>query len=161
MAAYSLVCYFLQIKDRHNGNILLNYTGHIIHIDFGFMLSNSPGSMNFESAPFKLTQEFVDVMGGKESGLFMRFRNLFVKGFLESRRHMDKLVLLVDMMMSMSHLPCFKAGKATIDQMLKRFCPTMTEDECVKHINTLIDDSIDAWSTRQYDNFQYLTNGIL
>jgi phosphatidylinositol kinase/protein kinase (PI-3 family) len=29
--------------------------GHIIHIDFGFMLVTSPGGINFESAPFKLT----------------------------------------------------------------------------------------------------------
>ena len=36
--------------------------GHIIHIDFGFMLSNSPGGVNFESAPFKLTRELLEVM---------------------------------------------------------------------------------------------------
>ena len=35
--------------------------GHIIHIDFGFMLSNSPGGVNFESAPFKLTRELLEV----------------------------------------------------------------------------------------------------
>lgn len=50
-----------QVKDRHNGNILLDEEGHIIHIDFGFMLSNSPGGVNFESAPFKLTRELLEV----------------------------------------------------------------------------------------------------
>ena len=42
--------------------------GHIIHIDFGFMLSNAPGKgIQFEKAPFKLTNEFVDVIGGVNS----------------------------------------------------------------------------------------------
>lgn len=56
LAGYSLVTYILKIKDRHNGNILMDAQGHIIHIDFGFMLSNSPGNWDFESAPFKLTE---------------------------------------------------------------------------------------------------------
>lgn len=38
------------------GNILVDRLGHIIHIDFGFILSVSPGGMNFESVPFKLTK---------------------------------------------------------------------------------------------------------
>lgn len=80
LAGYSLVCYFLQIKDRHNGNILIDDSGHLIHIDFGFMFTNAPGKgIKFEKAPFKLTKEFVDVMGGVNSKNFQKFRKLLWK----------------------------------------------------------------------------------
>ena len=42
LAGSSLLSYLLQVKDRHNGNILISREGKIIHIDFGFFLSNSP-----------------------------------------------------------------------------------------------------------------------
>ena len=82
LAAYSLVCYVLNIKDRHNQNILFDAEGHVIHIDYGFMLSIAPGKgLNIEQAPFKLTQEFVDVLGGLKSKKFSEFLGLLRQGF--------------------------------------------------------------------------------
>jgi phosphatidylinositol kinase/protein kinase (PI-3 family) len=67
------------VKDRHNSNLLIDEDGHIIHIDFGFMLSNSPGGVNFESAPFKLTRELLEVINcsvsnPQRAGIFLHFQ---------------------------------------------------------------------------------------
>lgn len=81
LAAYSMISYVLQLKDRHNGNVLIDSEGHIIHIDFGFMLSNSPGSVGFEAAPFKLTHEYVQVLGGLGSPDYEDFKLLCKQAF--------------------------------------------------------------------------------
>jgi len=76
LAAYSLVMYFLQAKDRHNGNIMLHRSGKIFHIDFGFFLSNMPGKgVELEkTCPFKLLSEYIDVLDGPDSYYFKKFR---------------------------------------------------------------------------------------
>lgn len=81
LAAYSILSYVLQLKDRHNGNVLIDSEGHIVHIDFGFMLSNSPGSVGFEAAPFKLTYEYVEVLGGVGSDEFEDYKRLCKQAF--------------------------------------------------------------------------------
>lgn len=53
------------MKDRHNGNLLLDTCGHCLHIDFGYLLGSSPGgNLGWERSPFKLPLEFVDLLDG-------------------------------------------------------------------------------------------------
>ncbi|XP_078050323.1 phosphatidylinositol 4-kinase beta fwd [Augochlora pura] len=161
-AAYCLVCYLIQVKDRHNGNILLHSDGHLIHIDFGFILSTSPRNLGFETSPFKLTPEFVEVMGGSQSKQFQEFKTLILQGLIAARKHMEKIVNLVEIMLSGSQLPCFRSGGAATVQGLKnRFHLTLTEDQLRRHVEDLVEASIHSWSTKLYDRYQYFANGTL
>ncbi|XP_029802787.1 phosphatidylinositol 4-kinase beta isoform X4 [Suricata suricatta] len=140
-AGYCLVCYLLQVKDRHNGNILLDAEGHIIHIDFGFILSSSPRNLGFETSAFKLTTEFVD-------------------GLVAARKHMDKVVQIVEIMQQGSQLPCFH-GSSTIRNLKERFHMSMTEEQLQLLVEQMVDGSMRSITTKLYDGFQYLTNGIM
>ena len=163
MAAYSVVCYLLNLKDRHNGNILIDRKGHILHIDFGFLLTSSPGgNMNFEAAPFKLTADFVAVMGGARSSLFGTFRKLCIHAFLAARKYRDRIIVLVEMMLSgNSDLSCFRGGAPAVMAGLRaRFNEDASERACAMAVHKLIDQSLDNWRTRWYDRYQRFAQGI-
>ncbi|XP_028985401.1 phosphatidylinositol 4-kinase beta isoform X2 [Betta splendens] len=189
-AGYSLICYLLQVKDRHNGNILLDADGHIIHIDFGFILSSSPKNLGFETSAFKLTSEFVDVMGGPDGDMFNYYKMLMLQGLIAARKHMDRVLQIVEIMQqgnrhsharthtlthTLSHtprlhlpfclcpgsqLPCFH-GSSTMRALKERFHMSLTEEQLQLLIDQLVDGSMRSLTTKLYDGFQYLTNGIM
>ncbi|KAK4169529.1 phosphatidylinositol 4-kinase-like protein [Cladorrhinum sp. PSN259] len=162
LAAYSVISYVLQLKDRHNGNVLIDNEGHIIHIDFGFMLSNSPGSVGFEAAPFKLTYEYIDVLGGVGSPDYEDFKKLCKVSFQALRRSADNIIDLVAMMGRESKMPCFGAGVTQVTAALRqRFQLQLSADEAEQFVETdLIAKSLGSYYTRLYDTFQYRTQGI-
>ncbi|RFU28043.1 hypothetical protein B7463_g8288, partial [Scytalidium lignicola] len=162
LAAYSIISYILQLKDRHNGNVLIDNEGHIIHIDFGFMLSNSPGSVGFEAAPFKLTQEYVDVLGGINSPAFEEYKKLCKQAFQALRRSADNLIDLVSMMGRESSMPCFSYGvQQATNSLRQRFQLQLSADEAEHFVETdLVGKSLGSYYTRLYDTFQYRTQGI-
>jgi len=160
MAAYSVICYLLQIKDRHNGNILLDAHGQLIHIDFGYLLSKS---ILFEKAPFKLTSEFVDVMGGYKSPCYKEYCRLCVTGFLAARQHHRKIMMLVEMTMEgkgKKVLPCLQGGQQVLDALLARFHLDWSNEECEKFVYELIEEARGSWRTLVYDAYQLILNNI-
>ena len=165
LAGYSLVCYFLQIKDRHNGNILIDNKGHLIHIDFGFLLSNAPGKgFRLENAPFKLSKDFIDVMGGYNSKYFDEFKKLMRKGFTAVNKHRDKISILVEMMWC-GHgkkLDCFEKGQEAINELKARLNPEpdIKKSDINRIVDDLISQSAENWRTKWYDIYQYHSNGI-
>ncbi|KAL6233892.1 hypothetical protein BDW75DRAFT_180243 [Aspergillus navahoensis] len=173
MAAYSVISYLMQFKDRHNGNIMFDDAGHIIHIDFGFCFDIAPGGVRFERAPFKLTSEMVAVMSGTphsghvgsgsgshnptQTQPYRWFESLVVKAFLASRSYSTKLSHIVSLMLD-SGLPCFKPE--TLKHFRDRFVLEKSEREAAEFMRELVRKSYLSMSTKGYDQFQLLTNGI-
>ncbi|CAI9769189.1 unnamed protein product [Fraxinus pennsylvanica] len=161
-AGYAVASLLLQPKDRHNGNLLFDSVGRLVHIDFGFILETSPGNnMRFESAHFKLSHEMtqlLDPSGVMKSDTWYQFVSLCVKGYLAARRYMDGIINTVLMMLD-SGLPCFSRGDP-IGNLRKRFHPEMSEREAANFMIRICTDAYNKWTTAGYDLIQYLQQGI-
>ncbi|KAL0706191.1 hypothetical protein Bca4012_072617 [Brassica carinata] len=161
-AGYAVASLLLQPKDRHNGNLLFDDVGRLVHIDFGFILETSPGgNMRFESAHFKLSHEMtqlLDPSGVMKSKTWHQFVSLCVKGYLAARRYMDGIISTVQMMLE-SGLPCFSRGDP-IGNLRKRFHPEMSEREAAHFMIHVCTDAYNKWTTAGYDLIQYLQQGI-
>ncbi|XP_077217572.1 phosphatidylinositol 3- and 4-kinase family protein [Tasmannia lanceolata] len=161
-AGYAVASLLLQPKDRHNGNLLFDNVGRLVHIDFGFILETSPGgNMRFESAQFKLSHEMtqlLDPSGIMKSDTWIQFVSLCVKGYLAARRYMDGIINTVLLMVD-SGLPCFSRGDP-IGNLRKRFHPEMSEREAANFMIRTCTDAYNKWSTAGYDLIQYIQQGI-
>ncbi|KAG8368260.1 hypothetical protein BUALT_Bualt15G0026800 [Buddleja alternifolia] len=161
-AGYAVASLLLQPKDRHNGNLLFDNVGRLVHIDFGFIFEISPGgNMRFESAHFKLSHEMtqlLDPSGVMKSDTWHQFVSLCVKGYLAARRYMDGIINTVLLMMD-SGLPCFSRGDP-IGNLRKRFHPEMSDREAANFMIRICTDAYNKWTTAGYDLIQYLQQGI-
>lgn len=161
-AGYAVASLLLQPKDRHNGNLLFDNIGRLVHIDFGFILETSPGrNMRFESAHFKLSHEMtqlLDPSGVMKSDTWNQFVSLCIKGYLAARRYMDGIINTVLLMLD-SGLPCFSRGDP-IGNLRKRFHPEMSDREAAIFMRNVCTDAYNKWTTAGYDLIQYLQQGI-
>ena len=72
-------------------------------------------------APFKLTQDYIDILDGMESFKFNEFRLLLKKQFREARQHAERIITMVELMQTDSKLPCFLSGEQTSQLLRDRF----------------------------------------
>jgi len=133
------------------------------------MFESSPGGniITFELAPFKLSTEMIDIMGGRpDAEPFKLFMELGVKAFLACRPHTNAIVTLVEAMLD-TQLPCFRGARGnpsnTLDHLRARLAPEKNEREAAKHMSQKMIEafsSISIFSTYLYDFVQNFTLGI-
>jgi phosphatidylinositol 4-kinase len=169
LVGYSLVCYILQIKDRHNANILLDREGHIMHIDFGFVLGDTPkmGKVPLfsERAPFKLTQEFWEVIGGwnfNEGGLGVRFCKMFEEAFACASAHCDELVSLIEAaILNLTQNPIEARMLSNGVRHRLRMRGPVGSVQQKTFIMDLVNTALTSWGTSTYDWLQKSMNGYI
>ncbi|RHZ39426.1 hypothetical protein DYB31_002176 [Aphanomyces astaci] len=150
------------------------------------ILGRAPGgSFSFETAPFKLTMEMVECMGGKDSANFKTFTDLCIQAAVAARRHGETLYTLVEVMSFHSKLPCFSGiiiskmlllttffsafvtnvvilgnVTATLQAFRDRLFLNVPEDKVGRVVEGLIHKAFDNFGTAKYDQFQEYSNGI-
>ena len=164
LVGYSLVCYLLGLNDRHNGNIMIDIRGHLIHIDFGFAMGMAPGhEFSMEKAPFKLNKDYMNVMGGHNSECFKEFQRLFVAGFDAARANSQIALGLVEIMMFKSNYPCFSGSRygngISLKAFEKRLMLDKKDKDAKKGALKLVEKSAEHVGTYLYDRFQRYSNG--
>jgi phosphatidylinositol 4-kinase len=167
LVGYSLVCYILQIKDRHNANILMDREGHIMHIDFGFVLGDTPkmGKVPIfsERAPFKLSAEFWEVLGGwnyNNGGLGVKFCKMFESAFACASSHSDEIVSLVEAaLMNLTRNPetARTLANGIRHRLRMRGPPGSVEQKTF--VMGMVNTALASWGTTTYDWLQKNMNG--
>ena len=138
LAGYSLVCYFLQIKDRQG--------------------------IKFEKAPFKITDEMLELIGGINSDNFKEYKKRLFKGYFAIYDHYEKIQKLAEFMFigQGKYFPCFIEKEIALTNLKERLRPrdNMSKQQKMQYIVDLLSRSIDNWTTTYYDKFQYYIQGI-
>jgi phosphatidylinositol 4-kinase len=100
--------------------------------------------MNFESAPFKLTNEYVDLMDGQDSPKFEVFVGLLEEGIDLVKQNLPELLSVITIMMKDSTMPCFKTPKSLSSEIKCRINLKKDSKALAKY---LVKNSIDNWRT--------------
>jgi hypothetical protein len=156
LVGFAIQQYVLQLKDRHNENLMIDGHGHLFHIDLSYIF-NCKLPWGMETVPFKLPKEYIELMGGFDSDNFQLFETLLVNGFSVLVANMDALLLKLEIFQRMPELHCLEGF--SLDKYRKLF--PVNGEEVRKFVERLISDSYDSWRTRKYDSFQFKVNGIL
>ncbi|GMH62582.1 hypothetical protein TrRE_jg895, partial [Triparma retinervis] len=164
LVGYSLLCYILQVKDRHNANILLARDGSIIHIDFGYVLGDVPKMGRIpvfqESQAFKLTKEVWDVIGGW-GGRGAEFCERFERGFRAASMHSPAICAIIEsgllvLGQTLNSLPARRRAKLVAEGVRSRL---RIRKDLKAFVGGLVETSLNSYGTSTYDWLQRNMNG--
>jgi len=136
-AASCVITYLLGVGDRHQENIMVTRDGHLFHIDFGYVMGETPKRAIIGPPSMRLTNDMVDALGGCESRLYMRFERLCTDVFNYLRRHYATIALLL--------MPLAQFGVCSLERLEReiqtRFVPAESKTQANVQLSNTINVS--------------------
>jgi len=148
LAGYCVATYVLGIGDRHNDNIMVTKDGHLFHIDFAHFLGNVISFHGFkrERAPFVLTPDFVNVIGGKDSPGWNQFVSYCLEAFDVVRRY-SYIIISLFMLMLSTGMPQLSSPE-DLEYFRESFCIGKNNEEAKQIFAGLILESLNTKATQ-------------
>ena len=131
-----MLTYFLGIGDRHLENLMIERTGKLMHIDFGFILGKDPKPY---PPPIKLCREMVDGMCGLVNQ--NKFYSKCVDIYKYLRKYAKLIINLLHLMID-SGIPDITSD--AIEKMAEKFCLNENDEAAERHFLTILDESVTA-----------------
>jgi len=164
-AGYCVITYILAVGDRHLENIMVKKTGHLLHIDFGFILGQNPLQKQILSTPMRLTEEMLQTMGGSGSSDYKRFEGFCCQAYRILRKNAKLICNLLELMSNadIADLSINQDSKIAIAKVRERLCmDTTDEGEAEQFLLARLSESAGNWKGKLLDishnaatNFKY------
>ena len=92
LAISSCLSFILGLGDRHSSNIMISKKGHIIHIDYGYILENPIHSTIFNHPVIRISSEMIDFLGGVNGDYYRLFKEYIIEVFDIMRLYSDIII---------------------------------------------------------------------
>jgi hypothetical protein len=143
-AAYAVATFVIGIQDRHNDNIMVAESGHLLHIDFAHFLGNVMkfGAFNREKAPFVFTPAMAYVIGDDTSAAFGDFVALCCRAYNAVRRHAPLFFGLFQMMLD-ADIPQLDSEN-DLQYLRRSFMLHLSDRDAAAHYAGLLRESLSS-----------------